>query len=1271
MLSRLLVFVGGLMVAALFAALIAPLFIDWTDFRQEFEREASRIMGKPVVVHGSVDARLIPFPSVTLNDVRVGENEAGEPLIQVAHFSMDAELAPFLSGEALIFDMRLDTPKAKIRLLPDGTLDWARGRRAAIPAKVVVLENVQISNGQIDFIDEQTGRTRHITGLAADLSARSLAGPWKVEGRAALDGEAGSFQFSSNEIDDRGELGLRARLVPDTRPFGVELDGNLKIVDFKPVYKGKFTLTENRSAEAQKQDAAAPRVTGAFELTNERIRVPEYRMEIGPKDDPYLVTGEATLDTGKAPEFLLLADGQQIDVSRIGNTGEAGKTGRDPAISVRQRLSAALAIAADIPIPSVPGRASLKLPAIVIGDTTVREVRLDLRPDGSGWIIDNAVAQLPGRTQLEAKGRLDLKGTRAFRGDLLVASNQPSGLAAWLAGSVDPALRTLKTAGFSATVNITDALQQFERLEIAAGPAVLTGRIERQALDGVPPSLSLKLKGNQIDLDALRALAGLVAGDASNETVLAHTIAADLSAERFSAFGETADDVQLVVTLNNGQLQAERVSIGDLAGARLALSGRMSGDMSAPVVSAKMKLASPDLTPFFAMVARHAPAHPALGRLVAAGPYFTDAALDLTLTAGGQEGKAPAAFGIVGTANGSKIAANYRAPSIAQALSGDGIMLEATLENPSTPVLLGQAGFDPLPFDAEANGVLALQLQGAEGSRANGTLSFTSEHTAFTAKGEVDLARDSFLDGRGALTLESQDIEPFLLLKGIGLPQMGTGLPISLKANVESSKQAVALSGIEGRADGNAFSGAVSLDRVTPGKATGDLAFDTIDLGWLAENILGPVHDLVEGGLSQTPVALSGWSGMDVALGVKAKQFWPGVYGAVSDMSGKFVWKGDQIELAELAGGWLGGKAEGRILVGSGEGSGFLQTKLAVTDGDLASTVWSKAGAPVATGRFDLTMGMETSGASVRAMADGMSGSGTATLRDVVIKGIDTGALPAVIAGADAMQGEISPATIEKGAQQAILKGESAIGNVTVPFNIVGGTLRAQNVTAANETASLSADAELSFPQERMTASATIRFNAGDAALAGADPQVRLEYEGLLDAPGVTMDVTDLSNFLSLRAFERERRRVETLQANVLEKQRLRREVALYKANAAERAAEKLRAEEEARRRVLAAEMAAKQKAEAEARAAAEKAAAEAAAKAAEDASGAQEPTVEPFRMPAGPGDAVERGALPDATAPEATPNGGASPTLQGGQGAFDQGRRPLDFNTLPGVGPQ
>jgi uncharacterized protein involved in outer membrane biogenesis len=209
-----MLFVGGLVVVALFAALLAPLFVDWTSFRQDFEREASRIMGRAVTVHGSVDARLIPFPSVTLNDVRVGAPEDGKPLVEIARFSMDAELAPFLSGEALIFDMRIEGPKARIKLFQDGTLDWARGRKSDIPARTVVLENVAISGGEIEFIDEQTGRTRHVTGLDAQVSAKSLGGPWRIDGRAALDGESGAFQLSSGQLEN-GALSLRARVVPD------------------------------------------------------------------------------------------------------------------------------------------------------------------------------------------------------------------------------------------------------------------------------------------------------------------------------------------------------------------------------------------------------------------------------------------------------------------------------------------------------------------------------------------------------------------------------------------------------------------------------------------------------------------------------------------------------------------------------------------------------------------------------------------------------------------------------------------------------------------------------------------------------------------------------------------------------------------------------------------------------------------------------------------------------------------------------------------------
>lgn len=1256
MLSRLMLFLGGVVVVALFSALLAPLFIDWTSLRADFEREASRIVGKPVVVHGSVDARILPFPSVTLNDVRVGEATDGEPLVQVARFSMDAELAPFLSGEALIFDMRLEEPKARVRLQQDGTLDWARGRKSFIPAKTVVLENVQITGGEIEFIDEQTGRTRMITGLEATVAARSLTSTWRMEGRAALDGEAGGFAFTGTPGDD-GSLSLKARLMPESRPFGVELDGTMRVVDLKPHYDGAFTLLRNE-VEDEETEAAPVRMTGGFELTNERIRVPQYRMELGPASDPYIVTGEATLDTGKVPEFLLTADGQQIDVSRIGGNGngKAAKTGRDPAISLRQRLTALTAIAADIPIPQVPGRASLLLPAILVGDTTVRDVRLDLRPDGSGWIVDNAVAQLPGRTQLEAKGRVNLKGELAFRGDLLLASNQPSGFASWLAGSVDPAIRTLKTAGFSATVDLTETLQRFENLEVAAGPASLTGRIERESLSGQQPALSMQLNGNSIDLEALKALAGLVAGDASSDTLLSHAIAAEFSAGTFHAFGEEAEGVDAVLSLRDGVLKIDRLSVASLAGAGLQLSGSVSGALPDPSASLRMKLTAEDMASFMGLIGRHAPAHPALRRMVESGHYYSAADLDITLDAGGSGGEGPLTLGVIGQANGSRVTAHYQAQDLSHALAGTGIAAEATLQNPLTTVLLGQAGLDPLPFDVDSDAILSLKLQSDSDAKAEGSLTFSTNQTTIGMRGDVDLKPGSFLEGDIKLSLDSRDFEPYLLMRGLALPQMGTGLPLLFGADVKITPEAVAFSNISGRADQNVFQGRLSLDRASGlSKGTADLAFDTLDLSMLGEGILGPLQNSMTGELSEEPVGTPLLSGIDIEADLAAREFWPGVGGAVSDFKATARWTGEEIVLSEIGGQWLGGTAGGRLSIGNGAGSGLLQGQLTLTDADLEALAWKgAAGKPVAEGKFSLTMAMEASGASALKMAETASGSGRMTIGNFSVRGLNTGALKALMTLADGLEGEITADAVKPLAERLIHSGDASFASADIPFNIVGGTLRAQNVLVADQRASLSAEAVIDPVENAIEAAVTVRYLPGDDALAGADPAVTLSYSGLLGTPGETLDAGELANFLSLRAFERERRRVETLQANVLEKQRLRREAALYRFKAEEREAARLRAEEEDRKRRIAQEEAARRKAaaEAEAAAAAKAAAAlkaeqEAARKAAEEAERRAQEEAERRQqqtLPVNPEEGVTREELP--------PVGGQT----------------LNFDTLPGV---
>lgn len=1261
MLSRIGLIVGGVVVVALFAALLAPLFIDWTSFRQDFEREASRIMGRPVTVHGSVDARLIPFPSVTLNDVRVGAPEDGKPLVEVARFSMDAELAPFLSGEALIFDMRIEEPKARIKLFEDGTLDWARGRKSAIPAKTVILENVSITGGEIEFVDEQTGRARHVTGLDAQISAKSLGGPWRIDGRAALDGESGAFQLSSGQVEN-GALSMRARIVPDKLSFTADLDGALKVVEFRPQYQGDFTISEKPRPKGE--GAADPiRVAGKFELSNERIRVPEYRLEAGPHDDPYVVTGEATLDTGRAPEFLLIADGQQIDVSRIGNSGETGKTGRNPQVSARQRLQALLTIAADIPIPQVPGRASLFLPAVVVGDTTVREIRLDVKPDGDGWQIERADALLPGRTALEAKGRLNLRGDRAFVGDLLVASNQPSGLAAWLAGSVDPEIRKLKTAGFSAKVSLTDALQRFESLEVAVGGASLTGRLERESSANAAPTLSMKLSGNAVELESLQALVGLVAGDASLSTVLGHSIALDLEADSLLAFGESAQGVKAVFSAKDGLVTVDRLDVASLAGAALAARGTLGGSLAEPSAGLDVTLKAEAMGPVAALLARHLPAHPLLSRFAANAGYYDNADLALHATVSGEE----AGFTLKGPVNDGRVELNLSAATFADLLAGRGFELTGNLFNPQSVVLAGQVGLDPLPFDADPDGSVTFRVAQPPEGAATVSAAFKAANTSISAEGTAVLAAEGFLNGALALAVESDDIEPYLMMNGIALPQSGAGLPLSLQASVATGADSVAITDIAGKADRNAFSGKLTLDRTAAMlKGTGALRFDTVDFAFLAEAVAGPVTGVAEGGLSAAALARPVLEAADVTVALEAASFWPGLYGAVEGFKGNLAWKGGELALTDMAGEWLGGKLSGRIKLANADENGLFEARATLAGADLSKLVWAGPDGAVAGGKADVTLAVDAAGKSVLGMVEGASGSGEVSATDFTIRGIDTGALPTLLAAADRIEGDITPERVAGFAADAILQGEAALGAVRIPFALAGGRLRVQSATAEDARAAFSGDADIDLAGDAMTGRLSVTYKAGEDALAGAEPEVALAYRGLVEAPGVEFDVQPLANFLSLRRFETERRRVETLQANVLEKQRLRREAALYRARAEARAEEaeaaRLRAEEETRRRAEAQERFETERA---AQTAAEEAE-RAKRKAADDARRLLEAQEEARRL-AGERAAEEaRKAEEEAkrrrlvSPEEGVERGGELPPVTGGQG--------LNFDALPGV---
>ena len=75
---------------------------------------------------------------------------------------------------------------------------------------------------------------------------------------------------------------------------------------------------------------------------------------------------------------------------------------------------------------------------------------------------------------------------------------------------------------------------------------------------------------------------------------------------------------------------------------------------------------------------------------------------------------------------------------------------------------------------------------------------------------------------------------------------------------------------------------------------------------------------------------------------------------------------------------------------------------------------------------------------------------------------------------------------------------------------------------------------------------AMVKLAKPDDRGVGGTPIVRLALEGTLNEPAAEADVTQLSSFLNLRAFEIARDRAAALRARLLESQRLRRETILF-----------------------------------------------------------------------------------------------------------------------------
>jgi len=1228
MLARIFVLVGSLVVVALCAALIGPYFVDWTSYRADFEREASAILGRKVEVKGEAEARILPFPSLSFTNIVVGGGN--EPALTAESFSMDAELAPFLSGEVLIFDMRIVKPSARLVIGEDGVIDWTMRPSTPFDPSDISLEKLTIVDGKLRVDDRSGGREQMLSEINATVGARSLRGPWRLAGSLRVDGNRTTMTASSGVADGSGTTRLRITARPEAFPVEIETDGNVGLADGAIDYEGTFRvagitpvkaeLRGSDGAPPQVVDTAPPnRLTGTFVLGKDRLDFDSFRFETGPIADPYVADGTAYIELGKEPKFNVTANGAQV---RLTNWGENVNSG----MTVGDRLAALQEALALFPKPPIPGVVDVKLPAVVAGDTTIRDVALSAAPALDGWYLSSASATLPGRSTLEAKGFLTTGKKPRFEGSLLLAVKQPSGFAAWLSKDVDAAVRQLPAAGFNGSVYLDAQRQSFKQMEIILGEAKLTGEIERTTPANAKPVLTAQLQGGALNGETGLALASLFVTDTGAFRYMGHDFDLKLKAGPVMMSGLVAATVDTALRVKDDRLDIDKLSIADVAGASLSATGSIRGMTAEPIGEIDATVVADDLKPLVDLLSATFPGNRLARELGARAAGFPGLLGEARLDVVGSAVMAAwpsvdLALSAKGRAGGSDFSAT---------LSGtykDGFTPDApfaaTFEatNPDATALLATLGLPTLPLGAVGPGQLNATVKGTLADGLQSAVLLSGDKFLAGFDGTANPAADG-LAARGRVKFEADDAEPWLMTIGAGLPGMGLGTSAALAADADYAKGLLVLGAIDGIVAETGVSGDlnVALEAGLP-KLSGALALDTLDLFPLAEMVFGDqaLASSADGGWTATPFREKPAAPFAADVTVAAGVVLAGALPPIHEANVALQVDSERLRLADLDGKFANGKINGLVELKNEGGAGLLggQLKLSAVDVAMALAAFGIA-EPAVTGQADITASLSSSAKSVSGMVSALTGSGTVALRGIEAKGLNPAALAPLVQRSDAIGRDLDAAKTASFAPAILRDGVFQAGDSQFAFNIASGTVRMPAATFDREQAKLTLELRADLANLTLAGDGMFVMRPGDFAQVGSEPSVQLAFSGAIARPEVTLDTAPLAQFLTQRQLEIEQARVEAMQAALLEKQRLRRETAYYVARHDARAAlvtdevrrreagarllEQLRQAEELRAK---AELEARLKAEAQARAEAEakaKADAKAKAKAAAEA---------------------------------------------------------------------
>jgi uncharacterized protein involved in outer membrane biogenesis len=1095
-------------IIALIAALVGPYFIDWNQFRPQFEAEASRIIGAPVRVGGQLDARLLPAPSLRLRSAVVGgANDLGN--VRADKLDVEFSLGSLMRGEVRATELTINGLSLDLGLDPKGRIDWPAST-GTINLGSLAIDRLNLT-GRIALHDAASHSTIELSDIAFSGDVRSLAGSIRGDGNFKFDGIRYPFRVSSGQASDGNGTRVHLNIDPGQRPLSAEFDGVLAFEARAPRFEGAVTLA---APAGQKDTAASPpwRITTRVKADYSAARLDQIEMIYGAEERALKLAGSGDVRFGASPLLRAALSARQLDVDRF-----VAKDNNAEPVRALPALRTLISGAPQLPIPA---QIEFTTEQVMLGGRPLQDIATELHSNAKSWTVHRLEFRAPGVTRVSLSGaNAQNASPDSFKAALNVESSDPDVLMMWLQGRGDVIQRSQRPLRLRGDVTVEPDGFAIDAMKAEIDGGAVEGRVavsHRQAGKGA--RVDADLKAERLDVDAATAVVRSLAGPQAewpDEAQLSLDIGRAISA------GQELRPLIAKIGYGPKLVSLGRLKIGQPD--NVMLEGAGSFDRVNATGKLTLNSSAASLGQLTSLIAPFAPSIAARLNALGTGPGPARAKLALDLDKNADQADRTNMRAVVeldapqlkGTAT-----ITAKSPVVASsidlnALGRSGIGLEAKLSSEQGRPLIALLGLDrivaagdgPAQFEGSATGAWRAPLRLKAkiwGAGLDADSEGSAEPWATEPKANVNLR------------VRSANIGPLLDLK----PSDALAENLRLSSRVTLTGNRLIFDDLDSIVAGSRLRGRLALTLGEEKNIEGEVGIDQL--------ALAPVFSLAIGGAGHDaaePLGLGltkGWRGSIAFQALRGAL--PGG-SELQPVSGTVKGDGQSLTFDTIKGKIGGGEVTATIDARQGPNGIALNASAQLNGVDASALRYRNLSMPK--GRASLQMTLMSQGRSAAALTGALSGSGTVTLESAKIAGLDPRAFEVAIRAGDGGQ-PTDDARLKQIVEPALSAGALSIASAQIPFNIRDGRIRVGATTLSGNGVSAIISGGYDIPADQADIRATLALTA--PGVTNSRPEIQLFAAGTPDALNRTVDVTALSSWLAVRTIDRETRRLDAIE---------------------------------------------------------------------------------------------------------------------------------------------